>query len=220
MSAGFIFFPERDIYDSQTFTGNGTFNVPEHVEFVFVEGAGGGGGGGGGQYVAAGNGIGGGGGGGSGGFRVIPVTPGGSVSVTIGAGGAGGAGGTPGTPDGVDGSDGTDSVFGSVNFPGGKGGRKGGQANGQPGAGTYFGGQGSDFPVTENHAQNSVSFEGGGLAGGGAGFFGNGAAKNASASANTGAGGGGGAGGIAGNGTAGGAGGSGQITVYWMRLKV
>jgi len=98
-------------WDSQAITTSGTFTVPTGVNFLLVEGCGGGGGGGGGG--GANNFAGGGGAGGAGATpQIIPltVTPGASLTVTIGAGGAGGggAGGSTGTL-GTKGSDGTES---------------------------------------------------------------------------------------------------------------
>jgi hypothetical protein len=83
----------------QLFTSSGTFTVPTGVTKVKVTVIGGGGGGGGCQ--AAGGEAGGGGGGGGGAVRLVTgLTPGGTVAVTVGAGGtaandtAGGSGGT------------------------------------------------------------------------------------------------------------------------------
>lgn len=118
---------------------SGTWTCPAGIKYVVVTGCGGGGGGGGGAsssgrgaiYFA---------GGGSGGHpaitstQVVQVTPGVIYNISIGQGGIGGTsncvanivsptgGGTkPGNP----GSDGSASIFGSIIFPGGKGGREG-----------------------------------------------------------------------------------------------
>ena len=91
---------------STSFTSSGTFSVPSGITAVDVLVVGGGGGGGG--NVGAG--------GGAGGlvFRPgFPVTPGGSVSVTIGDGRNSGPG---------DGQTGEDSVFGTLTAKGGGGG--------------------------------------------------------------------------------------------------
>lgn len=98
--------------NSQKFTSNGTFNVPGGVSQVYITLLGGGGGGRGNAGAGAGY------GGGGGGLLInypVTVTPGGTVTVTIGAGGAGGVGN-------ADGSDGGDTSFGSVVAPGGNGG--------------------------------------------------------------------------------------------------
>jgi hypothetical protein len=94
---------------SESFTSNGTFSVPVGVSSVEVLVVGGGGGGG-----SPNNG----GGGGAGGLvymTAFPVTPGGTVSVTVGPGGAANC-------------NGVNSTFGTlVGYAGGAG---GGQANG------------------------------------------------------------------------------------------
>jgi len=92
----------------QTFTSSGTFSVPSGVSSVDVLVVAGGGGGG---YE--------GGGGGAGGLIFRPgfsVTPGGTVTVTVGGGGAGSAG-----PSGQGdyGDNGQDSVFGTLTAKGG-----------------------------------------------------------------------------------------------------
>ena len=92
----------------QTFTSSGTFSVPSGVSSVDVLVVAGGGGGG---YE--------GGGGGAGGLIFRPgftVTPGGTVSVTVGDGGAGSPG--PGGQSNL-GSNGQDSVFGTLTAKGG-----------------------------------------------------------------------------------------------------
>ena len=115
----------------------GTWLCPHGVRYVIVTGCGGGGGGGGGasssgrsqtNFAA----------GGSGGWaaptitQVVAVTPGVSYPVSIGEGGIGGtnncvanivSGG--GSRTGIPGADGAASIFGSLTFPGGKGGREG-----------------------------------------------------------------------------------------------
>lgn len=106
---------------SQTFLTSGTFVVPRGVSLLQLDMAGGGGGGGGGsgatvitpfsvQYV----------GGGAGGGSAMPlnrmvfVTPGTSLTVTVGAGGSGGSSGAGGTGAGAsvggNGADGNDSI--------------------------------------------------------------------------------------------------------------
>ena len=74
------------------YTSTTTFTVPSNVKGYSVQGCGGGGGGGAGQTGTANGGAGGGGGGGAWFYSCnLTVTPGDSVTVTIGAGGAGGA---------------------------------------------------------------------------------------------------------------------------------
>ena len=119
----------------QSFTSSGTFSVPSGVtavDVLVVAGAGGGAGGGSG-----------GGGGGAGGliFRPgFPVTPGGTVSVTVGCGGAGS---TVANQDNNPGSSGQDSVFGTITAKGGGGGGSINQAGLPGGSG---GGNGRDKP--------------------------------------------------------------------------
>jgi hypothetical protein len=117
----------------------GTWTCPAGVKYIIVTGCGGGGGGGGGAS-SSGRGITYFAGGGSGGHpsptstQIVQVTPGVVYTISVGQGGIGGTsncvanivsptgGGTkPGNP----GSDGSASIFGSIIFPGGKGGREG-----------------------------------------------------------------------------------------------
>ena len=111
-----------------SFTTSGTFSVPSGVTEVDV-------------LVVAGGGTGGsdnGGGGGAGGLIFRPaftVTPGGTVSVTVGDGGP-----APGQNDYPVGPSGQDSVFGTLTAKGGGGG--GGQAT-QPGVSGGSGGGGN-----------------------------------------------------------------------------
>ncbi len=93
--------------NSQVFTANGSFTVPENVNRVLVYAAGGGGGGGGGRVTGGSQTSGGGGGSGAALVPIfIPTTPLNVISVTIGAGGGGGA-------VTVAGSDGANTSFGS-----------------------------------------------------------------------------------------------------------
>jgi len=122
----------------QQFFSSTTWTAPIGVRFIIVTGCGGGGGGGGGaavsgsanlDYYATG------GGGGQPAptmTQVVEVAPGVTYTITIGAGGSGGGfvsvpnyndGG--GKTAGNAGLDGAASVFGSVVFPGGRGGRRG-----------------------------------------------------------------------------------------------
>ena len=86
--------PAGGFGNMQVFTASGTFTVPAGVSKVKVTLVGGGGGGGNGSGTNGNRGSGGGGGGGA--IKVITgLTPGGTVSVTVGAGGASAtAGGT------------------------------------------------------------------------------------------------------------------------------
>jgi len=103
------------VITSYTSTGSGTFSVPSGVTAVNV-------------LVVAGGGSGGcdtGGGGGAGGLiyrPAFPVTPGGSVSYTVGGGGSY----SPVVPNGQNGNSGQNSVFGTLTAQGGGGGVSGG----------------------------------------------------------------------------------------------
>lgn len=99
--------------NSQVFTGSGTFNVPPSISAVWITAWAGGGGGGG--WTGTPNTLSGGGGGqGEACYNVkYPVTPGGTVSVTVGAAGA---------STGGDGGNGGDTAFGNLVLRGGKGG--------------------------------------------------------------------------------------------------
>jgi hypothetical protein len=102
----------------QVFTSSGTFTVPDGVTAVKVTVCGGGGGGGAG-YTTSATGVSGvGGGGGGGGFAidfVTGLTPGGTVTVTVGAAGAAGSAGSGG-------AGGTSSFGAYVSATGGGGG--------------------------------------------------------------------------------------------------
>jgi hypothetical protein len=108
----------------QSFTSSGTFSVPSGITSVDVLVVAGGGGGGAQSGQATG-------GGGAGGLIYRPgftVTPGGTVSVTVGCGGAGVAPANTGNT-------GQDSVFGTLTAKGGGGGRAATPANGNGGSG-------------------------------------------------------------------------------------
>lgn len=181
----------------QSFTAVGTtaFSVPIGVINARVVVIAGGGGGGTRDVGAGGAGTDGGSGGGAGGmidYPAFPLTPGGAVSVTVGAGGAGGA--QSGLPALSPGAQGSNSVFGSLTAigggfggrgplnpnPGGPGGSGGGEGGGggtsggvgargvgvqpaQPGASGTFG---YGFPGIENDAGSPHTGSGGGGAGG------------------------------------------------------
>ena len=132
---------------SQSFTSSGTFAVPSGVtslNAVLVVAAGGGGGGDNG------------GGGGAGGLIFmpeVPVTPGGTVSVTVGCGSAPPAGPSKGVP-------GQDSVFGASPSPGisaaltAKG---GGAGAGSPGGDNDSGGSGGGAAGHGDNASGEVA---------------------------------------------------------------
>ena len=157
-----------------TYTSSNTYIVPTGVTSVdYLVVAGGGGGGKGGDR--------GGGGGGAGGFRTgtLSVTPGASLTVTVGAGGAGGT-------SSAHGSQGSSSVFDTITAAGGGGGGSeslgtagsGGSGGGGSGSSTTGAGSGntpSTSPPQGNNGGagvNSGNFTGGG--GGGAGAAGTG----------------------------------------------
>jgi hypothetical protein len=118
-------------YAIQEFKSSGTFIVPANISSIDVTVVGGGGGGGGTEYRNAG-------GGGGGGYVVsqygIPVTPGQSINVTIGAGGIGG--------DDIPGTNGQSSQFASIVASGGSGGNSSGLYGGYGGDGGSGGGGG------------------------------------------------------------------------------
>ena len=138
-----VLMPLNFPHGKERFTSNGTFTVPLGVYTVWASGAGGGAGGGG------ANGAYGGGGGGAGAQQLasaLSVTPGASISVTIGQSGTGGA-------NAVDGNDGTATVFGALlTLAGGVKGLRGGAGGAAGGAGGGDGGSpgghsGTDDPV-------------------------------------------------------------------------
>jgi len=98
---------------STSFTSSGTFSVPSGVTSIDVLVVAGGGGGGGGRSASPAGTYYGGGGGGGGliFFPAYPVTPGGTIAVTVGCGGSSG-------PSGNKGQSGQDSVFGASPSPG------------------------------------------------------------------------------------------------------
>ena len=132
------------VITSYTSTGSGTFSVPSGVSAVDVLVVAGGGGGG--QRHS--------GGGGAGGLiyrPAFPVTPGGSISYTVGSGGTGAptSQGPESFPSPAHGGRGQDSTFGSLSAKGGGGGpiQGGGPASpsttvpgGSGGGGAYQGG--------------------------------------------------------------------------------
>lgn len=209
-----------EAHGSQTFTANGTFNVPKGVNTIWVTGVAGGGGGGG--SSTAGTEIGGSGGGSSGVGTVkqrITVTPAASHTVTIGTGGSAGssAGGNGGTG-------GTTSLGALVSLTGGNGGTgntgstTGTVIAGGASAGAYSSAGENGFSIADS---GTILFAdsgngGSGLCGGSGrgGATSSGTSAGGAAPANSGGGGGGGASKGA-NSAAGGAGGSGLLIVEW-----
>ena len=129
------YIPPPPNYIEYTTVGTYTFTVPARVLRITAILVGGGGGGGAGYTSDTDTYAGGGGGGGETVLAWYPVSPGQSLSITVGAGGAGGTGGGTATP--AAGADGGDSSIGTdIVAAGGKGGRPGSSAgNGAGGAG-------------------------------------------------------------------------------------
>jgi len=223
----------------QVFTSSGSLVVPAGIFTLIANAGAAGGGGGGGSDATKGC-------GGAGGTLVygfpIPVTPGETVTVTIGAKGTGGAGAASGAVNGSDGTSGGDLVIScsaiTLTLPGGPGGEKGyatftassGGAGltlypifraggGDDGGGTADGADGeSTFFYSGGSGGVGGPHAGGG--GGGAGINGNGAAGGSSGAAGNDAavnsGGGGGGGSWNGSsGLAGGDGGEGYADLRW-----
>lgn len=112
---------------AQIFTSNGTFTIPTGVTAIKVMVVGGGGGGGGAQSQFCTSGLAGGGGGGGLGISYLTsLTPGNTISVTVGAGGSAGSagGGTAGTGGTSSISSGSQSVT-TISATGGTGGSYG-----------------------------------------------------------------------------------------------
>mgnify|MGYP003115011326 FL=1 len=177
---------------SESFTSSGTFSVPSGVTAVDVLVVGGGASGGGGSQA--------GGGGGAGGLVYRPgftVTPGGTVAVTVGAGGSQASG--PGPYPASKGQSGQDSTFGTLVAKGGGGGgvhpESGPQASGNDGGSGGGGGARAGAPGG-SATQPTQPGDSGNYG------FGNpgGSSKPESSPSLDGAGGGGGAGGAGGNG--------------------
>lgn len=191
------------------FTANGSFVVPDGVTEILAEIAGGGGGGGGGFNNGAGSLAGGGGGGQSRDIAKYTVTPGETISITIGAGGTAGVGGTAAPPV-TSGGTGGSTVFGSyATITGGTGGIGGGLTNS---------GKGGDR--AGNAAQDGFNSGGivDGSGGNGGGNGGRGDKTGAMGGGRAGVLGGGGGGGGASGGAAyssAGAGGDGYVKIWW-----
>jgi hypothetical protein len=192
---------------SQTFTSSGSFTVPAGITSVNYSGCGGGGGGGSGGANSGTN-LGGGGGGGAGtNSGSESVTPGASLSVTIGNGGNGGAG-INGSGPGNAGNSGTSTSFNGNIVSSGGGGGGGSNFSGFSG-GSFGSGAGGNGGV-------GVTGSGAGGTAGGNGGNGGGASTNGASGAGYGAGGGGGG---SNNGSfptpAGSNGASGFLTISW-----
>jgi len=133
---------------TESFTSSGTFSVPSGITQadVLVVAGGGGGGGGGGRVGPPGDNGSGGGAGGAGGLIFVPnypLTPGGTVTVTVGCGGPG--------PN-ASGVAGQDSVFGTLTAKGGGGGGVGDSGAGGPGGSGGGGGGGQGLNGTPGSA--------------------------------------------------------------------
>jgi hypothetical protein len=198
----------------QQFSANGTFTVPAGITTIYVTACAGGGGGAGGASSSSC----GGGGGGAGDFvfkSPYTVTPGASISITIGAAGTAG-------PANSAGGAGGNTVIGSlVTLTGGTGGfAPGNSAIPGAGGGGNTGGQGGSIVIVS--FGSSASFGTGGT--GGACFLGlagrggsctpAGTAQSGSTGAGFGAGGGGG-GSSSSGGAVGGAGRPGYVIIEW-----
>lgn len=183
----------------QYFSASGTFTVPEGVYIIYAEvwGAGGGGG----KCTSAIPGSGGGGGGYSSGY--ILVTPGQTITVTVGAAGTGSTGANAGS--------GGTTTFDALSATGGQGGGDdgagaGGGGNGSGGTFSLAGRTGTQCPIDMQSGGGDAPRGGlGGLTG-----IGGGAAAGGSAPG--GGGGGGSTNGASQNGAVGGAGG---VLVKW-----
>lgn len=168
------------VVQSFTSTGSSTFSVPTGLTAVEVLVVAGGGGGGGATGFEVG------GGGGAGGLiysPATPVTPGGSVSVTVGSGGTGAPNQStqpPNTSGSIAPGKGSNSSFGPITATGGgigggqywngqPGGSGGGESGniGLPSGGSGTPGQGNAGGGSHNNAAASNGGGGGGAAGGG-----------------------------------------------------
>jgi hypothetical protein len=193
-------------YRTVTFSFPGTYSwsVPACAEQICVEAWGGGGGG---SANAGTNqqGSGGGGGGGGYGAQCFAVTPGSSISITVGAGGNGGAsGGNTVVGSLLTANGGSPGITGSTGGTGGNGGSS-------TAASTAVGGTG--FPG----AFGCAIAGGRGGAGGNGGAGGAGGSGGATGAAGTapGGGGGGASGGNCSGGWTGGRGGDGRVIISW-----
>ncbi len=230
------------------YTANGSFVVPDTVNWIQVLLVSGGGGGGGGGYNGS---VGGGGGGGGGGGQVLqtlPVTPGETLTITVGAAGSAGIGSSVTT--GGAGGNGGDSLIQrsgvtiarAVGGTGGQGGSNSGAggAAGSAGSSIYYipnGGTGANAgvsnggaggaslyaPTMSSTAGTSVSGKGGGGGGGsGLGVAGGNGGTATTPSGNPGGSALANSGAAGGGGSAagfnGGSGGSGQVRIFYVSL--
>lgn len=180
----------------QSFTsGSGTFNVPSGVTQVEVLVVAGGGSGAGNTYHG-----GGGGGGGMVEAPSYPVSPGGTVSYSVGGGG-------PRPGNSSNGNPGGNSTFGNITAIGGGGG--GNYSNGSPGLSGGSGGGGASNTGTPG-GPGTQGPSGGGTGYGNPGGNGNSPSGGGGGGGGGGAGGGGTSGGAYGNNNQGGAGGPGR----------
>jgi mucin-19 len=195
-------------------TGPATFSVPTGITSVKVLAVAGGAGGG---NAFPGDAAGG--GGGAGGVVVhntYPVSPGGSVSLSVGAGGAGGTIDTPGAPNPVAmGQPGTPTTFGAITANGGGGGGHfpdidADQGQGIPGG--SGGGAGGAGLTTKSGGTATQGPSGGGT---GYGYPGGSHTGTGQSNGSTSCGGGGGAGGAGANGVANARGGAGGAGYSW-----
>jgi hypothetical protein len=199
----------------QIFTSSGTFTIPSGVASakVTVVGAGGGGGGAGATANASGTG---GGGGGCAIKWLTGLTPGNTLTVTVGTGGAGSSGAAGATGGSSSVASGTQTIS-TISSSGGGGGAANGNAVGATG-GTASGG---DLNFTGGNPGIAIATTNAGGGGGNSifGGGGNGGFRGSPGSGGTGGApgaGGGGAGGNAGGNVAGSAGANGIVIFEWM----
>lgn len=153
---------------SQTFISSGTFTVPAGVTSVTVQAWGAGGGGGARRTSSDG-----GGGGGGGGFRggILTVSPGNTISITIGNGGNGG------NANGVNGSNGNATIIthssGTITASGGNGGNASTGMGGNGAGGSFSGTVGSQITTSGGNGGSGDNNEGGGGGGAGGSLAGN-----------------------------------------------
>ena len=197
VARSFSITQKAPVVTSFTATGSSTFSVPTGITTLKVLVVAGGGSGGG-RYA---------GGGGGGGVVVhssYPVTPGGTVSYTVGAGASAASAGSN------NGNDGSNSVFGTMTANGGGGGGKwnDGGVGAQPGRAGGSGGGGGAVDGSGSSGSGGPSNQT--PSGGGTGYGYPGGGCTPGTGPTIGGGGGGGGGAIGGTGTAsGGAGGAG-----------
>ena len=161
--------------NNQVFTSSGTFNVPSGVTKIYVTAcAGGGGGAGGGKYASSTNITAYSGAGGNGGEFVyrypITVTPGSSISITVGSGGSGGSGNKYDAANaGGAGGTGGNTIIGSyLTLTGGASGGtygtggipviNGGYGGGGNGTATYNSGSVSTSPGTPKKSKADINY--------------------------------------------------------------